>query len=150
MAEGRALHLLQQYGATMNRRSFLTGLGAALGLVAVEPVRRYWAVGAALEGPGFDLAAECSRDWAPFVDHTGVDALVREMATYPGRLDDDAYAIHSMDELRDMMGDGSPIVQWAKNFGPDSFSGYMRGREGTIVTVSQRWHESDLLVPSCS
>ena len=27
------------------RRSFITGLGAAVGLVVAEPVRRYWAVG---------------------------------------------------------------------------------------------------------
>ncbi len=35
----------------MNRRNFILGLGAAAGLVAVEPVRRIWAVGAKLERP---------------------------------------------------------------------------------------------------
>lgn len=35
----------------MNRRGFLLGLGAAAGLVVVEPVRRIWAVGAKLERP---------------------------------------------------------------------------------------------------
>ncbi len=41
----------------LNRRRFLTGLGATLGLVAAEPVRRYWAVGATLAKPlGYTLA----------------------------------------------------------------------------------------------
>ncbi len=34
--------------AIVTRRSFLTGLGAAVGIVAAEPIRRYWAVGADL------------------------------------------------------------------------------------------------------
>ena len=36
---------------TVNRRSFLTGLGALVGIVAAEPVRRFWAVGASLSRP---------------------------------------------------------------------------------------------------
>ncbi len=35
----------------LSRRNFLTGLAASVGLVAAEPVRRYWQVGAALSEP---------------------------------------------------------------------------------------------------
>lgn len=35
----------------LTRRTFLTSVGAAVGLVAAEPVRRYWQVGASLSAP---------------------------------------------------------------------------------------------------
>lgn len=38
----------------LTRRSFLTGLGAAVGIVAAEPVRRIWVVGAQLSRPDGD------------------------------------------------------------------------------------------------